>query len=56
MADYDSNSKEKYDVEQGISSPPGGDHAPIELELGEGKLHQTLKGRHMQMIAIGNTH
>jgi len=46
--------KEKYDVESGSGEGVGLD-GPIEGELGEGKLHTSLKGRHMQMIAIGGS-
>jgi amino acid transporter len=47
-------SKEKYDdVESGSS--PNVVHTTTDVGLGEGKLHTTLKGRHMQMIAIGGS-
>jgi hypothetical protein len=43
--------KEKYDVE---SASPNGVSPPGDLEMGEqANLHRALKGRHMQMIAIG---
>ncbi|KAH6683256.1 amino acid permease/ SLC12A domain-containing protein [Halenospora varia] len=48
MAAYD---KEKYDSDTAVPASPIGD-----IESGEtDKLHRALKGRHMQMIAIGGS-
>ena len=46
---YEDEKDANVAVESGISSP-------IDVESGgQGKLHTSLKGRHMQMIAIGGS-
>jgi yeast amino acid transporter len=50
---YDEKDKYDNDVESG--SPTGVVSPNIEIAEGEGKLHASLKGRHMQMIAIGGS-
>lgn len=47
--------KEKYDVESGISPTRLSSPNEHDVEVGKGELHKSLKGRHMQMIAIGGS-
>ena len=53
MAAYDS--KEKYDADVESGSPRVSSPHNVEVNEGEAKLHTALKGRHMQMIAIGGS-
>lgn len=49
--------KEKYDhdVESGSPEPQIASSHEADVVEGQGKLHADLKGRHMQMIAIGGS-
>jgi hypothetical protein len=51
--DYNNDSSEKQGSDVEAIEP--GTMSPIDLEEGNGKLHAKLKGRHMQMIAIGGS-
>ena len=53
MGYSEEGSKEKYDGD--VEAQPGMVSPTSDMEEGQGKLHQTLKGRHMQMIAIGGS-
>lgn len=46
---------EKYASDLDNQSPIGGTPQIGDIELGEGGLKRSLKGRHMQMIAIGGS-
>ena len=46
---------EKYASDLDNQSPIGATPAIEDIELGEGGLKRSLKGRHMQMIAIGGS-